>query len=235
MAKKKRNIEDKISAKDSFFNDLDSIENIQSDVSEVIKDSMFEYGQYVIEERALPNMLDGLKPVQRRSLYAMKAGGMVGSKHYKLARVVGDIIGKYHPHGDSSVVGTIVTMVNKWKNNMSLFEGQGNWGSITGDSNAAMRYIEVKLSEPMNNLVFENMEKENVVPWVPNYDETTQEPKLLPLKYPFHLLNGTSGIAYAMSADIPSYNVKEMTELFIYLIDNDFYKELIEDILRKIK
>jgi DNA gyrase subunit A len=222
---KKRNIKNLISSKDSYFEDLDSIENEQSDISDVVKKSMFEYGSYIIEERALPNMLDGLKPVQRRSLYAMKAGNMVGSKHYKLARVVGDVIGKYHPHGDSSVVGTIVQMVNKWKNNFPFLIGQGNWGSITGDSNAAMRYIEVKLDDYTNNILFDSLEKENVIPWIDNYDATTQEPRLLPLKFPFHLLNGTSGIAYGMATDIPSYNVKEMTNLMIYLIENSFYTD----------
>lgn len=224
MAKKK-NIEKIISSKDSFFDDIELIQNEQKDISDVIKDSMFEYGSYVIEERAIPSQLDGLKPVQRRSLAAMKAGGMVGAKHYKLARVVGDIIGKYHPHGDSSVVGTIVQMVQKWKNNVPFLIGQGNWGSISGDSNAAMRYIEVKLDDYMSNLIFDNLEKDNVVPWQPNYDESLQEPRLLPLKYPFHLLNGTTGIAYGMATNIPSYNIKEMNDLFIYLIDNEFFSD----------
>jgi len=222
---KKRNVEKMISSKDDFFKDIETIKNEENSISNVIKNSMFEYGSYIIEERAIPNMLDGLKPVQRRSLYAIKAGNMIGSKHYKLARVVGDIIGKYHPHGDSSVVGTIVQMVNEWKNNFPLLMGQGNWGSISGDKNAAMRYIEVKLDENISNLIFQDIEKDNVISWTKNYDETLEEPRILPMKYPFHLINGASGIAYAMASEIPSYNIKEITKLFIYLIENKFYEK----------
>lgn len=192
-------------------------------MGKTIEENMMLYSDLVISNRAVPSVLDGLKPVNRRSFYAFKEGGHV-AKNIKSARITGDIIGKFHPHGDMAVYGALVEMTQVFKNKTPLTEGQGNWGSIEGDSPAAQRYTEVKLPQDSSNILFENIEKEGVVTWKPNFDDTEVEPEFLPTKYPISILNGTTGIAYAgVTAKIPSYNIKELTNLYIYLIENKFY------------
>lgn len=216
---------------------MDNAKTENRSIEEITKDSMIEYGSYVIEDRAIPSMLDGLKPVQRRSLYSLKQHNLIGSKTVKLARIVGNVMGELHPHGDASIVGTFVNMSQPFKNNFMLLNPQGNYGSISNpDSHAAMRYIENGIEKKYADLLFENINKENVVSWQPNYDETIEEPRVLPVKYPYHLINGSEGIAYSMATKTPSFNIKEMTNLFIELIDDGFYKndfELTEELKTK--
>lgn len=200
---------------------------IEESIEKQIEKSMIDYGTYIIEKRGIPNALDGFKMVQRRAVYTIKSLNAIGKK-LKLARISGDCIGKYHPHGDSSVNETIANMLQPWKNNFPFFEGQGNWGSPAGDSPAAARYVEALLDKSSEELLFENINKDNVIPWVKNYSEDLDEPNLLPVKYPLHILNGTEGIAYSLATKIPSYNVQEITKLFIYLINNKFWEENFE-------
>lgn len=204
---------------DNEFSGNESIEDLT-------RGSMIQYGSYIIEDRAIPSLLDGLKPVQRRSLYTLKTDNLIGPKKVKLAKIVGSVMGSLHPHGDSSIVGTFVNMSQRFKNNFMMLNPQGNYGHI-GDpsSHAAMRYIENGIEKKYADLLFENINKDGVVSWQLNYDDTIEEPKVLPVKYPYHLLNGSSGIAYSMATRTPSYNIKELTNLFIELIEDKFYEE----------
>lgn len=203
-------------------NSKDNVEQVH--LGKIVEKNQLTYSDLVIEHRAIPSVFDGLKRVNRRLLFAFKESGNI-NKNIKSARVVGDTIGKFHPHGDISVYGSLVNMTQVFKNKYPLFNGQGNWGNIEGDSHAAMRYTECKLTQDNANLVFENFEKDGVVTWEPNYDDTLLEPRLLPVKYPVALLNGTTGIAYgSVTAKIPSYNILELTKLYIYLIENCFWK-----------
>lgn len=204
-------------------------ENIYSkneilNVEDRIESSMLSYGDHIIRNRAIPNVFDGLKPVQRRTLYTFKYLNNIG-KNIKLSNISGACMGNFHPHGDSSINETVVNLVQQWKNNFPYLEGIGTWGSMSGDAAAAPRYIEVKLPNDISELLFENLEKDQVVSWSKTYDESKLEPLLLPVKYPYHLINGTDGIAYSMGTSIPSYNIKELTKLFIYLIENKFYSD----------
>lgn len=189
-----------------------------------IQTSMLAYGDHINRARAIPSVFDGLKPVQRRALYTFKYLNAT-NKFVKLAYISGACMGNFHPHGDSSINDTVVNLVQVWKNNLKLLVGQGSWGSLAGDSAAAARYVEVKLPNDISNLLFENIDKDGVIPWQSTYDETKLEPSFLPVKYPLHLLNGTSGIGYSMGTNILSYNAKELTDLFIYLIENKFYTQ----------
>jgi DNA gyrase subunit A len=209
--------------------------NEDRNVEEQIETSMMGYGEYIIEERGIASALDGLKNVQRRALVSYKDVSAIG-KNVKLARIVGETIGKYHPHGDKSISDAVGNMVQVWKNTLPLCSGQGNWGSIAGDNPAAMRYVETMLTKEMAGLLFENLHKTDVVPWKDNYDDTIKEPALLPVKFPFHVINGSRGIAYSYASNIPAFNIQEITNLFIYLIDNNFYKKdfSIEDNKKKI-
>lgn len=193
-------------------------------VEDVLESSMIAYGTHIIENRSIPSMLDGLKPVQRRALYTFKNGGYIGSK-IKLARMVGDCMGVFHPHGDSSICSTVHNLVQTWKNNFPLLEGHGEWGAISGASPSAMRYIEVQMTDSISKLLFSNLEKNGVVSWSKTYDDSNVEPDFLPVKYPYHLINGSSGIAYSMGTCTPSYNIKELTNLFIYMLENKFYED----------
>lgn len=223
MAKKEMTSEEK----HQLFEDVQPNQYSENTpIEDITRDSMIKYGSYIIEERAIPSLLDGLKPVQRRSLYTLKTENHIGTKTVKLARIVGNVMGKLHPHGDSSIVGTFVNMSQPFKNNFMLLNPQGNYGDIENPgSHAAMRYIENGIEKKYADLLFENINKDNVVSWQMNYDDTLEEPKVLPVKYPYHLLNGSSGIAYSMATKIPSYNIKEITNLFIELIDDGFYQE----------
>lgn len=215
----------KLNEKDALFevqSNIDLYNPPEPKLLEVqISDSMLSYGSYIIEERSIPSAMDGLKPSQRRAIYTFKHINKIG-QNVKLSKISGNCIAEFHPHGDSSINDAIANMLQPWKNNFPLFVGQGNWGSIAGDNPAAARYVEVKLNKFVDDLLFENINK-GVVPWEYNYDDTTLEPTLLPVKFPIHLINGTSGIAYSMSTSIPSFNIKELANMMIYMIENKYW------------
>lgn len=192
---------------------------IQLDFSDEMKNSYRDYAVSVIISRALPDVRDGLKPVQRRILYAMTELGLAPDKpHRKSARIVGDTMGKYHPHGDSSIYDALVHMTEDYSLNLPLVDGHGNFGSIDGDSAAAMRYTEARLSAGALTLL-ENLDKE-LVPFGPNFDESEKEPLVLPATLPNLLINGTTGIAVGMATNIPPHNVSEVIDGTVALIKN---------------
>ena len=184
-----------------------------------MKFSYIDYAMSVIVSRALPDVRDGLKPVHRRILYAMQEAGMTNAKPYKKsARIVGEVLGKYHPHGDTSVYDAIVRMAQDFSMRYLLADGHGNFGSVDGDPAAAMRYTEVRMSK-IAELMLQDIDKETV-DFVPNYDESLKEPSVLPAKFPQLLVNGTSGIAVAMATNIPPHNIGEVIDATLYLIDD---------------
>src|SRR5215210_2274839 len=179
-----------------------------------------DYSMYVILDRALPHVADGLKPVQRRIIYAMSELGLgPNAKPKKSARTVGDVIGKFHPHGDSACYEAMVLMAQPFSMRYPLIEGQGNWGAPDDPKSfAAMRYTEAKLAKFAQSLLSEL--EQGTVAWGPNFDGTLKEPKLLPSRLPQVLLNGASGIAVGMATDIPSHNVREVVNACVELLDN---------------
>ena len=184
-----------------------------------MKFSYIDYAMSVIVSRALPDVRDGLKPVHRRILYAMQEAGMTSGKPYKKsARIVGEVLGKYHPHGDTSVYDAIVRMAQDFSMRYLLADGHGNFGSVDGDPAAAMRYTEVRMSK-ISELMLQDIDKDTV-DFVPNYDESLKEPSVLPAKFPQLLVNGSSGIAVAMATNIPPHNIGEVIDATLYLIDN---------------
>ncbi|MDD3487799.1 MAG: DNA gyrase subunit A [Candidatus Pacebacteria bacterium] len=188
------------------------------DIGEELKDSYLDYAMSIIISRALPDARDGLKPVQRRILFAMKEIGLTsGAKSRKSASVVGEVLGKYHPHGDVAVYDALVRMAQDFSLRYPLIKGQGNFGSVDGDPPAAMRYTEAKLT-PLAEEILEDLDKETV-DFSPNYDGTRQEPNYLPAKIPQLILNGVMGIAVGMATNIPPHNLREITEAIIYLLD----------------
>jgi DNA gyrase subunit A len=192
---------------------------VQISITEEMKSSYIDYAMSVIVGRALPDVRDGLKPVHRRILFAMHEQGMTYDQPYKKsARVVGDVMGKYHPHGDAAVYDTLVRMAQDFSMRYTLIDGQGNFGSIDGDPAAAMRYTEVRLSKIASKML-DDIEKETV-DFVPNYDATLKEPSILPAKLPNLLLNGSAGIAVGMATNIPPHNLAELAQTINYLIDN---------------
>lgn len=195
-------------------------ENIEKrEITEELKESYLDYAMSVIVARALPDVRDGLKPVQRRILWGMwDAGVTADAKLRKSADVVGEVMGKYHPHGDASIYQTVVRMVQDFSFRYPLCIGQGNWGSVDGDEAAAMRYTETKLSRISNELLAD-IEKETVE-WSPNYSGTKNEPQYLPAKVPNLLLNGTAGIAVGMATNIPPHNLGEVVDATLHLADN---------------
>jgi DNA gyrase subunit A len=194
-------------------------ENIPVNIEDEMKKSYMDYAMSVIIGRALPDVRDGLKPVHRRILYAMQDLGNDWNKPYKKsARIVGDVIGKYHPHGDMAVYDSIVRMAQDFSLRYPLIDGQGNFGSIDGDPPAAMRYTEIRMSKLSAELLAD-LEKETVS-FVPNYDESMTEPTVLPSKFPNLLINGSSGIAVGMATNIPPHNLVETVNALIALIDN---------------
>jgi len=200
-------------------NNSNSGQLIKQSITEEMQDSYLDYAMSVIVSRALPDVRDGLKPVHRRILYAMWAMGLKASAKYrKSATVVGEVLGKYHPHGDIAVYDTMVRMAQDFAMRYPLVDGQGNFGSLDGDSAAAHRYTEARLSKISEELLL-NIEK-NTVDFVPNYDGTQKEPKVLPAKLPNLLLNGTMGIAVGMATNIPPHNLGELVDGIIYLIDH---------------
>ncbi|MBU2574154.1 MAG: DNA gyrase subunit A [Elusimicrobia bacterium] len=192
---------------------------VDRDISEEMKSSYIEYSMSVIVGRALPDVRDGLKPVHRRVLYTMDDMGLQHNKPYKKsARVVGDVMGKYHPHGDASIYDTLVRMAQKFSLRYTLVDGQGNFGSVDGDPAAAMRYTEARLSGIAGELLAD-LEKDTVK-FVPNYDGSMKEPSVLPGKLPNLLVNGSSGIAVGMATNIPTHNLSEVCDATIAVIDN---------------
>ncbi|NPA87149.1 DNA gyrase subunit A [Caminibacter pacificus] len=201
-------------------------------IEETLAKSYLEYSMSVIVGRALPDVRDGLKPVHRRILYAMYKMGITSSSAYKKsARIVGDVIGKYHPHGDSAVYEALVRMAQDFSMRMPLIDGQGNFGSIDGDNAAAMRYTEARLTKIAEELL-KDIDKDTV-DFVPNYDGTEKEPVVLPARFPNLLVNGSSGIAVGMATNIPPHNLTELLDALIYMIDNK--EATLDDILQFVK
>ncbi|MEA3279836.1 MAG: DNA topoisomerase (ATP-hydrolyzing), partial [Thermodesulfobacteriota bacterium] len=188
-------------------------------IEKEMKKSYLDYAMSVIIGRALPDVRDGLKPVHRRALFAMRELKNDWNKPYKKsARIVGDVIGKYHPHGDTAVYDTIVRMAQDFSLRYPLVDGQGNFGSVDGDPPAAMRYTEVRMTLLAHEML-EDLDKETVE-WAPNYDESLIEPSVLPSKFPNLLVNGSSGIAVGMATNIPPHNLSEIISAIIAIIDN---------------
>ena len=194
---------------------------IKTEYSELMQKSYIDYSMSVITARALPDVRDGLKPVQRRVLYAMDQLGLNYDKpHRKSARIVGDAMGKYHPHGDSSIYETLVVLSQDFKKGMALVDGHGNFGSIEGDGAAAMRYTEAKLKKFTQDVYLSDLDKD-VVDFVPNFDETEKEPAVLPVRIPNLLVNGADGIAVGMTTNIPTHNLSEVVDAVCAYMDNE--------------
>ena len=194
---------------------------VRTDYSEIMQKSYIDYAMSVIISRALPDVRDGLKPVQRRTLYDMYELGIRYDRPYrKCARIVGDTMGKYHPHGDSSIYEALVVMAQEFKKGKTLVDGHGNFGSIEGDGAAAMRYTEARLEKLTQEVFLDDLDK-NVVDFVPNFDETEKEPSVLPVKIPNLLVNGAEGIAVGMATSIPPHNLGEVIDAVkAYMKDN---------------
>ena len=203
---------------------------IRTEYSEIMQKSYIDYAMSVIIARALPDVRDGLKPVQRRTLYDMHELGIRYDRPYrKCARIVGDTMGKYHPHGDSSIYDALVVMTQDFKKGLPLVDGHGNFGSIEGDGAAAMRYTEARLQKITQEVYLSDMDK-NVVDFVPNFDETEKEPEVLPVRIPNLLVNGADGIAVGMATSIPPHNLAEVIDgVIAYMKNNDItVKELMQ-------
>lgn len=215
-------------------NIFDKVEEI--DLEKKMKESYIDYAMSVIASRALPDVRDGLKPVQRRILYSMiELNNGPDKPHRKCARIVGDTMGKYHPHGDSSIYGALVNMAQEWSTRYPLVDGHGNFGSVDGDGAAAMRYTEARLSKISMELTADI--NKNTVDFEPNFDETEKEPVVLPARFPNLLVNGTSGIAVGMATNIPPHNLREVIGAVVKIIDDQMEdKETsIEDIMKIVK
>ncbi len=198
-------------------NIFDKVHDI--DLKSTMEKSYIDYAMSVIASRALPDVRDGLKPVQRRVLYSMiELNNGPDKPHRKCARIVGDTMGKYHPHGDSSIYGALVNMAQEWSIRYPLVDGHGNFGSVDGDGAAAMRYTEARLSKISMEMIADI--NKNTVDFVPNFDETEKEPVVLPARYPNLLVNGTTGIAVGMATNIPPHNLREVIGAVVKLIDN---------------
>ena len=205
---------------------------IPINIEDEMKGAYIDYSMSVIVSRALPDVRDGLKPVHRRVLYGMLGLGVSYNKSFKkCARIVGEVLGKYHPHGDSSVYDTMVRMAQEWSLRYTLVDGQGNFGSIDGDSPAAMRYTEAKLKKISDELL-SDINKETV-DFQPNFDDTLSEPTVLPAKFPNLLVNGSSGIAVGMATNMAPHNLSEVIDGTIHYIDNNDCS--IDDLIQHIK
>ncbi len=199
-------------------------------IKEELQDSFLDYAMSVVVSRAIPDIRDGLKPVHRRIMYTMYTLGYWYNKPYhKSVRVVGEVLGRYHPHGDQAVYNSMVNMVQEFKERYPLLDGQGNWGSVDGDNAAAMRYTEVRMQKIAGELLAD-LDKDTV-PWVPNFDDSTMEPSLLPSRIPNLLVNGTTGIAVGMATSIPPHNLTEVVDGLLTLLENP---ELTDDELFQI-
>ncbi len=219
---------------DKIF-DFDKIEEV--DLKKKMEDSYIDYAMSVIAARALPDVRDGLKPVQRRVLYSMiELNNGPDKPHRKSARIVGDTMGKYHPHGDSSIYGALVNMAQEWSTRYPLVDGHGNFGSMDGDGAAAMRYTEARLSKISMELLADI--NKNTVDFIPNFDNTEKEPVVLPSRYPNLLVNGTSGIAVGMATNIPPHNLREVVSAVVKIIDNHIREDRnteMDEILKLVK
>ncbi len=190
------------------------------DLKKTMESSYIDYAMSVIAQRALPDVRDGLKPVQRRVLYSMiELNNGPDKPHRKCARIVGDTMGKYHPHGDSSIYGALVNMAQEWSTRYPLVDGHGNFGSVDGDGAAAMRYTEARLSKISMEMLADI--NKNTVDFMPNFDETEKEPTVMPARFPNLLVNGTTGIAVGMATNIPPHNLREVINAVVKIIDNE--------------
>ena len=206
--------------KDDIFDNVPELDKIEEvDLKEKMESFYIDYSMSVIASRALPDVRDGLKPVQRRVLYSMiELNNGPDKPHRKSARIVGDTMGKYHPHGDSSIYGSLVNMAQDWNMRYVLVDGHGNFGSMDGDGAAAMRYTEARLSKISMELLADI--NKDTVNFAPNFDDTEREPVVLPSRYPNLLVNGTTGIAVGMATNIPPHNLREVVKAVIKIIDN---------------
>ena len=216
---------------------MDTGERIQrKDLQQEMRESYLAYALSVIVERALPDVRDGMKPVHRRVIYAMYDGGYRPDRGYnKCSRVVGDVMGKYHPHGDSAIYDTLVRMAQSWSMRNMLVDGQGNFGSPGDDPAAAMRYTECRMA-PLAMEMVRDIDKDTV-DFVPNYDGKTQEPTVLPARFPNLLVNGSAGIAVGMATNIPPHNMREVADGVHWALDHPdaSREELLENLIRSIK
>ncbi len=216
-------------------NVFDKIQEV--DLQKKMEESYIEYAMSVIASRALPDVRDGLKPVQRRILYSMiELNNGPDKPHRKCARIVGDTMGKYHPHGDSSIYGALVNMAQDWSTRYPLVDGHGNFGSVDGDGAAAMRYTEARLSKISMEMLADI--NKNTIDFAPNFDGTEKEPTVLPSRYPNLLVNGTSGIAVGMATNIPPHNLREIVNAVVKIIDNQIEeqrKTTIDELLSIVK
>ena len=188
-------------------------------IEDEMRSSYLDYAMSVIVSRALPDVRDGLKPVHRRILYSMKESGFEYNRPYrKSARIVGEVMGKYHPHGDSAIYDAMVRMAQDFSMRLELIDGQGNFGSMDGDRAAAMRYTEARMSKAAHSLI-EDIDRETV-DFQPNYDESITEPVVLPAQYPNLLVNGAGGIAVGMATNIPPHNLGEVIDACCLYLDN---------------
>jgi len=217
---------------DKIFDNINEV-----DLNNTMKDFYIDYSMSVIASRALPDVRDGLKPVQRRVLYSMiELNNGPDKPHRKCARIVGDTMGKYHPHGDSSIYGALVNMAQEWSTRYPLVDGHGNFGSVDGDGAAAMRYTEARLSKISMEML--NDINKDTVDFVPNFDDTEKEPAVLPARFPNLLVNGTTGIAVGMATNIPPHNLREVIAAVVKIIDNQIEEDRetdIEEILQIVK
>src|SRR5262249_50899748 len=198
---------------------METLERQHVTIEDEMRRSYLDYAMSVIIGRALPDVRDGLKPVHRRVLFAMNDLGNTYNRAYKKsARVVGDVIGKYHPHGDSAVYETAVRMAQEFSLRYPLIDGQGNFGSIDGDAAAAMRYTEVRMNKLASELIAD-IDKETV-DFGPNYDDSLQEPLVMPSKFPNLIVNGSAGIAVGMATNVPPHNLRETIDACTLLINN---------------
>ena len=210
-----------------FDKEYDKVENV--DLKKKMEQSYIDYAMSVIASRALPDVRDGLKPVQRRILHSMSELNNTPDKpHRKCARIVGDTMGKYHPHGDSSIYGALVNMAQDWNFRNPLVDGHGNFGSVDGDGAAAMRYTEARLSKISMEMIAD-IDKDTV-DFIPNFDETEKEPTVLPARFPNLLVNGTTGIAVGMATNIPPHNLRETIAAVVKIIDNRINEDRDTDI-----
>ena len=218
-----------------FDKEYDKVKHV--DLKKTMETSYIDYAMSVIASRALPDVRDGLKPVQRRVLYSMiELNNGPDKPHRKSARIVGDTMGKYHPHGDSSIYGALVNMAQEWSFRYPLVDGHGNFGSVDGDGAAAMRYTEARLSKISMELLADI--NKDTVDFVPNFDETEKEPSVLPSRYPNLLVNGTTGIAVGMATNIPPHNLREVISAVVKIIDNKIEENRetdIEELLKIVK
>ncbi len=216
-------------------NIFDKIHDV--DLKKTMEDSYIDYAMSVIAARALPDVRDGLKPVQRRVLFSMiELNNGPDKPHRKCARIVGDTMGKYHPHGDSSIYGALVNMAQDWSTRYPLVDGHGNFGSVDGDGAAAMRYTEARLSKISMQMLADI--NKDTVDFIPNFDETEMEPAVLPSRYPNLLVNGTTGIAVGMATNIPPHNLHEVVNAVVKMIDNQVLEDRtteLEELLEIVK